>query len=66
MAGVTTTGTDGGQVYIGDDSMLLLGGGTWDGEGDFDPLVVLAQSPIATGGSITITGPISSFRTRSA
>jgi hypothetical protein len=59
MAGVTTTGTNGGQVYIGDDSMLVLGGGTWDGEGDFDPLAVLAQSPVATGGSITINGPIS-------
>jgi len=59
MAGVTTTGTGGGQVYIGDDSMLVLGGGTWDGEGDFDPSIVLAQFPIATGGSITINGPIS-------
>ncbi|QIK97064.1 hypothetical protein G7076_12145 [Sphingomonas sp. HDW15A] len=58
MNGVATTGTGGGQVYIGDDSMLLLGGGTWDGEGDFDPTIVLAQSPVATGGSITINGPI--------
>jgi hypothetical protein len=57
-AGITTSGEGGGQVYIGDDSMFLTGGGTWDGDGDFIVSTVLDLDPVRTGGSIAINGPI--------
>ena len=47
-----------GRVYLADDSMFITGGGTLDGEGDFDPSLVLDLAPIGTGGSITINGPV--------
>jgi len=43
-----------GRVYIGNASMFLAAGGP----DDFDPSVVLAANPVATGGSITVEGPI--------
>ena len=43
-----------GNVYIGDVSMFEANGG-FD---NFDVNAVLAQDPIATGGSITINGPV--------
>ena len=55
---LTTTGEGGGQVYMADDSMFATGGGTFDGEGDFNPDIVLALDPVATGGSIAINGPV--------
>ncbi len=44
-----------GNVYIGDVSMFEANGG-FD---NFDVNAVLAQDPVATGGSITINGPVS-------
>ena len=52
---ITTTGEGGGQVYIADDSMFEIGE---VGEDDFNPNLVLALDPVATGGSITINGPV--------
>ena len=55
-----------GRVYVADDAMFLTGGGTLDGEGDFDPAVVLALAPLATGGSVTINGAVSTGRVQIA
>jgi hypothetical protein len=63
---ITTGGEGGGQVYMADDSMFLTGGGTLDGEGDFDPSIVLALDPVPTGGSITINGPVNTGLFRAA
>jgi hypothetical protein len=51
-----------GQVYIADSSMFLANGGP----DDFDPAPVLAAAPVPTGGSITITGPVSTGQFRAA
>src|SRR5690606_22553162 len=56
---ISTDGESGGQVYMADDSMFLTGGGTMDGDDDFDPDIVLALSPVAAGGSIAINGAVS-------
>lgn len=53
--GSITTGAD-GRVYMADASMFITGGG--GGEGDFDEDIVLALPPVATGGSITINGAV--------
>jgi hypothetical protein len=63
---IATTGAGGGEVYIGDDSMFFAAGGTADGEGNFDPTLVLALAPVATGGSITINGPVNTGLFRAA
>ena len=54
---ITTSGEDGGQVYIANASMCEAGGGCGD-EDDFIPENVLALDPVPTGGSITINGPV--------
>ena len=51
--GSVTTALD-GEVYIGDVSMFLDAGGP----DNFDASLVLAQTPVMTGGSITINGPV--------
>jgi hypothetical protein len=51
--GSLTTASD-GRVYMGNASMFLDAGGP----DDFDPSLVLALSPVPTGGSITIGGPV--------
>ena len=64
---ITTTGEDGGQVYIANASMCEAGGECDpDGEGDFIPAAVLALDPLATGGSITINGPVTTGAFRAA
>jgi len=55
VTGSITTAAD-GTVYMGDASMYIDAGG---GEDAFDPSLVLALDPVATGGSITIGGPVS-------
>ena len=56
--GSLTTAED-GRVYLADVSMFALGGGACDGdECDFDPSVVFALAPVATGGSITFDGTV--------
>jgi hypothetical protein len=64
--GSITTAAPGSQVYMADDSMFITGGGTLDGEGNFDPSIVLALDPVPTGGSITINGPVSTGLFRAA
>ncbi len=54
--GSITTG-EGDRVYMANASMFL--DATNGGELDFDPDIVLALDPVATGGSITIGGPVS-------
>jgi hypothetical protein len=44
-----------GRVYMADSSMFIAGGGP----DDFDPSTILDDPPVATGGSITIGGPVS-------
>ncbi|MEO7410472.1 MAG: hypothetical protein ABIU10_04025 [Sphingomicrobium sp.] len=70
VGGNVTTGSittaANGRVYLADSAMFLIGGGTIDGEGDFDPAPVLALAPIATGGSITINGPVTTGRFQAA
>jgi len=44
-----------GQVYLADASMFIAAGGV----DNFDASLVLAAAPVATGGSITIGGPVS-------
>ncbi len=58
--GPITTGQD---VYIADFSMMPLGGTI---TGAFDPAPILAASPVATGGSITIGGPVEAGDFRAA
>ena len=50
--GVITTG---GPTYLADDSMIPLGGDLTE-EGDFDPALILAATPVASGGSIELRG----------
>lgn len=45
-----------GQTYLADDSMIALGGDPSDG--DFDPAPILAATPVASGGSIALAGPV--------
>jgi len=61
--GAITTG-EGDQAYIANASMYL--DATEGGELDFDPEIVLALNPVATGGSITINGPVSTGQFRAA
>lgn len=53
IASITTPND--GRVYHGDVQMFLDAGGT----DDFDPSIVLAQDPLRSGGSYTVTGAIS-------
>jgi hypothetical protein len=73
---ITTTGEN-SQVYMAHYSMCATGGGcSDDGEGggesgdededDFDPNIVLALSPVATGGSISINGAVATGMFRAA
>ena len=50
---ITTAAT--GTVFFADDSMYLAAGGDAD---DFNPDLVLAATPVATGGSIAINGAV--------
>ena len=67
--GSITTAAD-GRVYLADSAMLATGGGVLGVDPtdthDFDPAVVLALAPVATGGSINITGPVSTGRFQAA
>ncbi len=47
----------GGPTYLADDSMIPLGGDLTE-EGDFDPALILAAAPVASGGSIELRGPV--------
>ena len=60
VGSITTNGT--GQVYFGNASMFLDAGG----EEAFDPALVLAASPVPTGGSIAINGPVATGTFRAA
>ena len=60
FGGITTGAL--GQLYIADFSMIALGG-TLD---NFDPLPILAADPVASAGSITIGGPVSTGWMRAA
>jgi hypothetical protein len=51
---------------MADDSMVVTGGGSTTDDGDFDPSIVLALDPVATGGSITINGPVNTSLFRAA
>ena len=64
--GAITTTARAAQVYMADDSMFFAAGGTPDGEGDFDAAWCLALAPVATGGSITINGPVNTGLFRAA
>ncbi|HET7575006.1 MAG TPA: hypothetical protein VFK19_00400 [Sphingomicrobium sp.] len=59
--GSLTTNSD-GQVYMADSSMFTDAGGP----DDFDPAPVLASDPVATAGSITVDGPVSTGTFRAA
>lgn len=63
--GAITSGA-GDNVYIADIGMCVTGGGCGGPETDFDPEIVLALAPVATGGSITIGGPVSTGTFRAA
>lgn len=52
--GAITTAPD-GIVYMGHGSMYLAAGGSED---NFDPALVLAATPVATGGAISIDGDV--------
>jgi hypothetical protein len=58
--GITTSAS--GRVYFGNASMFLAAGGP----DDFDPAAVLAANTVATGGSITVGGPVSTGRMQAA
>jgi filamentous hemagglutinin family protein len=60
LGSVTTPAS--GRVYIGNASMFLAAGGP----DDFDPAQVLSSSPVATGGSITFGGPVSTGKVQAA
>jgi filamentous hemagglutinin family protein len=64
--GSLTTAAD-GRVYLADVSMFAIGGGVCGGdECDFDPSIVLALAPVATGGSITINGTVTTGQFQAA
>ncbi|HJS41681.1 MAG TPA: NF038132 family protein, partial [Sphingomicrobium sp.] len=64
---IATSGEDGGQVYMAHASMCETGGGCdAEGQGDFNPDIVLALEPVPTGGSITINGPVNTGLFRAA
>ena len=58
---MTTTGQN-GQIYLADSSMFTGAGGP----DDFIPSLVLDAEPVATSGSITINGPVSTGVFRAA
>jgi hypothetical protein len=67
VGSITTAPT--GRVYMADSSMVATGGGTIGvntDTGDFNPALVLALAPVATGGSINITGPVSTGQLQAA
>jgi len=51
-----------GRVYIADSEMFATGGG----DDDFDASIVLALAPVATGGSVTINGAVTTGRFQAA
>lgn len=60
VGSITTTTS--GRVYLADSSMVAIGNGI----DDFDPAIVLALAPVATGRSITINGPVVTGRFQAA
>lgn len=61
---LTTGAIDAGnRVFIGDDSMISLGGPLDDG---FDVELVFAADPTRTGGTVTIGGPVTAASFQSA
>ncbi|MEO7654511.1 MAG: hypothetical protein ABIS23_02365, partial [Sphingomicrobium sp.] len=63
--GSITTAAD-GRVYLADSSMFATGGGGNCEACDFDPAIVLALAPVATGGSITINGAVTTGTVQAA
>ena len=61
--GSVTTNAD-GRVYLADSSMYFTGGG--GGDGDFDPNIVLALTPVESSGSITFNGAVTTGRLQAA
>ena len=67
LGSVTTAPT--GRVYMADSSMLATGGGVLGvntTNSDFDASLVLPLAPVATGGSITFGGPVSTGQFQAA
>ena len=65
VGSITTAAS--GQVYLADSSMFIAAGGCNCGEtDDFDFRLVVPLAPVPTGGSITITGPVSTGQFRAA
>ncbi|HET7605102.1 MAG TPA: hypothetical protein VFK28_03410, partial [Sphingomicrobium sp.] len=58
---ITTPST--GRVYLADASMFIDNGGLDD---TFDPAVVLALQPVASGGSIALGGPVTTGMVQAA
>ncbi|WP_309601556.1 hypothetical protein [Sphingomonas sp.] len=50
----------GGTTYLADDSMIPLGGNPFIG--DFAASPILAATPVVSGGSITLRGPVAAGR----
>jgi filamentous hemagglutinin family protein len=61
LGSITTA--PGGRTYLADVSMFLDNGGL---QNNFDPAPVLLSPPVATGGSITVGGPVSTGRFQAA
>lgn len=59
--GAITTGTT-GRTYLADVSMFLDAGGP----DDFDPSLVFGATPVRSGGTITINGPVSTGQFQAA
>ena len=59
--GSVATASD-GRVYIGNASMFTAAGGT----DNFDPNAVLALAPVATGGSVTFGGAVTTGQMQAA
>lgn len=59
--GAITTGAS-GRTYLADSSMFIAAGGP----DNFDPALVFAATPVASAGSITINGPVSTGRFQAA
>lgn len=55
----------GSNVYLADFSMMELGGSLGTDQ-DFDPDPILAATPVATGGDITIGGPVATAEFKAA
>jgi hypothetical protein len=60
--GSMSTSAPDGQIYMADVQMFLDAGGP----DEFDALAVLNSEPVATGGSITINGPVTTGAIRAA